>query len=56
MRADIRIFTEPYDEDFSPEDMAFLKAANNVDRPPWSDLLARQSAGKRAQLKHDPPT
>jgi hypothetical protein len=45
MRADIRIFTEPYDEDLSDDDIAFLRACNvDLGRPPWRDAIARRSA------------
>ena len=49
MRADIRIFTQPYDEELSAEDIAFLKSSKvKLDRPPWKDALERQSAHKHA--------
>lgn len=45
MRADIRIFTQPYDEELSPEDIAFLEASKvDLHRPPWRDARKRQSA------------
>ncbi len=45
MRADIRIYTQPYDEELSPEDIGFLKASKvDLRRPPWRDARKRQSA------------
>jgi hypothetical protein len=49
MRADIRIYTQPYDEELSHEDIAFLEACKvNVGRAPWRDALERQSAHQAA--------
>jgi hypothetical protein len=45
MRADIRIFTQPYDEELSDEDIAFLRACKvDLRRAPWRDAISRQSA------------
>jgi hypothetical protein len=44
MRADIRIYTQPYDEELSTEDIAFLEASNvDVHSDPWRDARKRQS-------------
>jgi hypothetical protein len=48
MRGDIQIYTEPYDEDLSPNDIAFLEACNvDLGRPPWRDAASRTSAHSR---------
>jgi hypothetical protein len=45
MRADIRIFTEPYDEDLSADDLAFLTASRvDLGRSPWRDAMKRMAA------------
>jgi hypothetical protein len=45
MRADIRIYTQPYDEELSPEDVAFLKASKiDLDLPPWKHARTRKWA------------
>ena len=44
MRADIRIYTPPYDEELSLQDRAFLEASKvDLQRPPWRDAHKRQS-------------
>ena len=44
MRADVRIYTEPYDQQLSPDDIAFLNACSvDLARPPWRDALSRTS-------------
>jgi hypothetical protein len=44
MRADIRIYTQPYDEELSTEDIAFLEASNvDVHRDPWRGTRASGS-------------
>ncbi len=49
MRADVRIFTQPYDEELSPDDIAFLEACNvKLSRPPWRDARRRESAHRGA--------
>jgi hypothetical protein len=45
MRADIEIYTQPYDNELSPDDIEFLRACKvDLDRPPWRDAILRQSA------------
>lgn len=45
MRADLRIYTQPYDEELSVEDRAFLEAVNvDLHRLPWRDAVARREA------------
>jgi hypothetical protein len=45
MRSDVQIYTQPYDEELSPEDIAFLEACKvDVDQPPWRDAIPRGSA------------
>jgi hypothetical protein len=42
MRADVEIFTQPYDEELSPADVSFLEACNvDLNRPPWRDATRR---------------
>jgi hypothetical protein len=42
MRADVEIFTQPYDEELSPIDVSFLEACNvDLSRPPWRDAERR---------------
>jgi hypothetical protein len=49
MRADVRIFTQPYDEELSPDDLAFLEASKvDLDRPPWRDAVRRESVTRDA--------
>ena len=49
MRADIRIFTEPYKESLKPEDTAFLTSCKiDLTRQPWMDALAHHS-----EQRHD---
>jgi hypothetical protein len=44
MRADIRIFTEPYKETLKPEDKAFLTSCKvDLTRQPWHDAVAHDS-------------
>jgi len=44
MRSDIQIYTQPYDEELSPEDIAFLEACKvDLGQPPWRDALPRES-------------
>jgi hypothetical protein len=44
MRADVEIFTQPYDEELSPDDVAFLEACKvDLSRPPWRDAVRRES-------------
>lgn len=44
MRGDIQIYTEPYDEQLSPDDIAFLEACNvDLGQPPWRDAVSRTS-------------
>jgi hypothetical protein len=43
MRADIRIFTQPYDEELADDDIAFLTACKvDLRRAPWRDAISRQ--------------
>ena len=52
MRADLRIYTEPYDEELSPDDVAFLRAANvDLTLLPWKRALARQTARQHAAVR-----
>jgi hypothetical protein len=45
MRADVEIYTHPYDESLSQDDVNFLQACNvDLGRPPWRDALARKGA------------
>ena len=45
MRADVEIFTEPYDEELSADDIAFLEACSvDLDHAPWRDATRRKSA------------
>lgn len=47
MRADVEIFTEPYDEDLGDDDVAFLEACGiDLRRTPWKRAL-----GRRAKLR-----
>jgi len=49
MRADVEIFTQPYDEELSPDDVAFLEASKvDLDRPPWRDAIRRESVTREA--------
>jgi hypothetical protein len=49
MRADVEIFTQPYDEELSPDDVAFLEAAKvDLGRPPWRDAVRRESVTREA--------
>ena len=49
MRAGIRIFTQPYDEELRREDIAFLGACKVIlGSAPWRDALERQSAHQAA--------
>ncbi len=44
MRADIRIFTEPYKESLKPEDTAFLTSCKvDLTQQPWTDALVHDS-------------
>jgi hypothetical protein len=44
MRADVEIFTQPYDEELDEEDVAFLKACKiDLNRPPWRDARRHES-------------
>jgi hypothetical protein len=44
MRADIRIFTEPYKEALNPEDVTFLKSCKiDLTQQPWRAALERDS-------------
>lgn len=44
MRADVEIFTQPYDEELSDEDVAFLEACKvDLSRPPWRGARRRES-------------
>jgi hypothetical protein len=57
LRADIRIYTDPYDESPSHEDVAFLKACKvKLDQQPWKralrvDMVAAQLARNHAQFE-----
>ena len=57
LRADIRIYTDPYDESPSHEDVAFLKACKvKLDQQPWKralrvDMVAAQLARDHAQFE-----
>jgi hypothetical protein len=52
MRADLRIYTEPYDEELSLDDVAFLRAANvDLTSLPWKRALARQTARQHAPIR-----
>ena len=57
LRADIRIYTDPYDESPSHEDVAFLKACKvKLDEQPWKralrvDMVAAQLARDHAQFE-----
>jgi hypothetical protein len=45
MRADVEIYTQPYEEELSPDDIEFLRACKvDLDRPPWRDAIRRESA------------
>lgn len=45
MRGDIQIYTEPYNEQLSPDDIAFLEACKvDLSQPPWRDAVSRTSA------------
>jgi hypothetical protein len=45
MRADVEIFTEPYDEELSADDRAFLEACKvDLGHAPWRDATRRKSA------------
>lgn len=49
MRADVEIFTQPYDEELSPDDVAFLEACKvDLSRPPWRDAIRRESVQRDA--------
>ena len=49
MRADVEIFTQPYDEELSPDDVAFLEASKvDLDRLPWRDAVRRESVRRDA--------
>src|SRR5262249_29500000 len=44
MRADVEIFTQPYDEVLSQEDEAFLEACKvDLSQPPWRDARRAES-------------
>jgi hypothetical protein len=44
MRADVEIFTQPYDEELSPDDVAFLEASNvDLAVAPWREATRRES-------------
>lgn len=45
MRADVEIFTQPYDEELSRDDVAFLEACKvDLNRPPWRDAVRRRES------------
>ena len=45
MRADVEIYTQPYEEELSPDDIEFLRACKvDLDRPPWRNAVLRESA------------
>jgi hypothetical protein len=45
MRADIRIFTEPFKETLKPADIAFLDASKvDLNSPPWREAIMRHPA------------
>ena len=45
MRADVEIYTQPYDQSLSEDDVDFLQAYNiDLGRPPWREALARRGA------------
>jgi hypothetical protein len=49
MRADVEIFTQPYDEELSADDVAFLEACKvDLNRPPWRDAVRRKSVQRDA--------
>jgi hypothetical protein len=49
MRADVEIFTQPYDEELSPDDVAFLEACKvDLNLPPWRDAVRRESVQRDA--------
>ena len=57
MRADVEIYTQPYDQSLSEDDVSFLQACNiDLGRPPWRDALARRGAhaetATRASRRH----
>jgi hypothetical protein len=44
MRADVEIYTQPYEEELSPDDIEFLRACKvDLDRPPWRDAIRREA-------------
>ncbi|MGH2933892.1 MAG: hypothetical protein ACRDL2_05175, partial [Gaiellaceae bacterium] len=46
MRADVEIFTEPYDQDLGDEDVAFLEACGvDLRRTPWRRALGKSRGG-----------
>ena len=49
MRADIRIFTEPYKEALSREDLTFLESCKiDLSQQPWRDAIERNSGHQDA--------
>jgi hypothetical protein len=49
MRADVEIYTQPYDEELSPDDVEFLHACKvDLSRPPWRDAIPRKPADQDA--------
>lgn len=49
MRADVRIFTEPYKEALSPEDVTFLESCKiDLTQQPWRGALERNSTHRDA--------
>lgn len=49
MRSDVEIFTQPYDEELSPDDLAFLEASGvDLGRRPWRDAVSRDSVRRDA--------
>lgn len=49
MRADIKIYTSPYDEELDDEDIAFLVECNvDIGRSPWKDARTRASEPRDA--------
>lgn len=44
MRADVEIYTQPYEEELSPDDIEFFRACKvDLDRPPWRDAVLQES-------------
>jgi hypothetical protein len=49
MRADVRIYTQPYDEELSEDDVAFLEACKiDLTQAPWRDAIRREAAHRDA--------